>query len=61
MQLEIKIYFEDIKDSSYKVVIDYCTRIGLLSGMDNKHMAPDKALTRSELMSVLINLNEMLK
>ena len=53
--------FEDIADSPYKDAINYCVRTGLLNGIDNKHMAPKKALTRAELMSVLIRLDEKLK
>ncbi len=45
----------------YKEAINYCTRAELLYGMDNKYMAPKNALTREELMSVLIRLNEKIK
>ena len=56
-----EIAFGDIADSPYKEAINYCTRTGLLSGMNNSQMAPNKALTRAELIAVLIRLNEKLK
>ena len=54
-----EIPFIDIADSHYKAAISYCTRAGLLNGMDSTHMAPNKVLTRAELMSVLIRLNTL--
>ncbi|WP_083258487.1 S-layer homology domain-containing protein [Cellulosilyticum sp. I15G10I2] len=56
-----EIAFIDIENSTYKEAIKYCTRVGLISGMDSTHMAPSKALTRAELMSILIRLNDNLK
>lgn len=53
--------FKDITVSSYKEAINYCIRAGLLSGTDSQHMSPKKALTRAELMTILIRLNEKLK
>lgn len=61
MTVRDEVDFVDIADSPYKESINYCTRVGLLSGMDSTHMAPKKALTRAELMSVLIRLDEKLR
>ena len=56
-----EIAFEDIADSPYKDALNYCVRVGLLYGIDSSHMVPTKVLTRAELMSVLIRLNNKLK
>ena len=53
--------FEDIADSPYNKAINYCIRVGLFNGTDSKHMNAEKALTRAELMTILIRLNEKLK
>ena len=52
--------FTDIEESPYKEAIVYCNQVGLLKGMNNGKMAPDKTLTRAEMMIVLSKLNELL-
>ncbi len=54
------IAFTDMEDSPYKEAIDYCVSVGLISGMSATTMSPQKALTRAELMTVLIRLNSLL-
>ncbi len=56
-----EVTFNDIENSEYKEAIHYCVRAGLLSGVDSKHIAPEKVLTRAELISVLIRLNDLLE
>ncbi|MGL4344878.1 MAG: leucine-rich repeat protein, partial [Cellulosilyticaceae bacterium] len=55
-----EIIFEDIADSPYKEAVDYCTRVGILNGIDPNRMAPQKVLTRAELMSVLTRLVQVM-
>ena len=56
-----EIAFADIENSPYKEAINYCVRVGLISGVDSCHMAPKKDLTRAELMTILIRLHEKLR
>lgn len=55
------INFVDTQNSSYKEAIDYCVRAGLLKGVSANKMQPEKALTRAELMTVLVRLNDLMK
>lgn len=55
------VEFEDVQQSPYQKAIRYCIETGLLNGVSQKKMLPQKALTRAELMTVLIRLNEVLK
>ncbi|ONI40298.1 hypothetical protein AN640_08775, partial [Candidatus Epulonipiscium fishelsonii] len=52
--------FIDIFASPYKDAIDYCVETGLLFGVSQNEMAPNKVLTRAELATVLVRLNEKL-
>ncbi|MDF2613931.1 MAG: hypothetical protein K0S71_1717 [Clostridia bacterium] len=52
--------FKDIKDTKYKEAIDYCVATGLLNGANKDEMLPEKALTRAELMIVLIRLDKLI-
>lgn len=53
--------FKDTQNSAYQEAMNYCVATGLLNGTDNNTMAPQKALTRAELMTILIRLDKMLK
>lgn len=55
------VKFEDVQQSPYQKAIKYCIETGLLNGVSQNKMSPQKALTRAELMAVLIRLNELLK
>lgn len=55
------VVFKDTGDNPYNEAIDYCVRAGLLNGTSKDTMAPQKPLTRAELMTVLIRLNDVLK
>lgn len=52
--------FEDVASSPYQKALQYCVRVGLLNGVSSKEMAPNKILTRAEMMTVLIRLNKSL-
>lgn len=56
-----KIAFVDTKNHSYSSAIDYCVQVGLLVGTASDTMSPDKALTRAELMSIVVRLDDMLQ
>lgn len=55
------INFIDTQNSAYKEAIDYCVRAGLLKGTSANKMEPERALTRAELMTVLVRLNDLMK
>lgn len=55
------IEFQNVQQSPYQEAIKYCIETGLLNGVSQNKMLPQKALTRAELMAVLIRLNELLK
>lgn len=52
--------FEDVKDSAYEEAIAYCVQAGLLKGTGYQRMQPQKAVTRAELMQILIRLDASL-
>ena len=54
------IAFQDVENSPYKEAIDYCTSVDLLFGTSKTTMEPHRALTRAEMMTVIIKLNELL-
>jgi hypothetical protein len=54
------ISFKDIEESPYREAIEYCNRVGLLNGTGENQMLPKKALTRAELMIVVMKLNDKL-
>ena len=53
--------FEDTLTSPYKEAIDYCISVGLFNGTSNTTMSPQKALTRAEMMTVVMRLNDLLQ
>ncbi|MDF2614077.1 MAG: S-layer protein [Clostridia bacterium] len=53
--------FTDTINSPYKEAISYCVSLGLLNGTGERTMSPQKALSRAELMTVLIRLNDLLR
>ena len=53
--------FTDTLGSPYQEAINYCVQSGLLNGISEDKMAPEKALTRAELMAVLVRLNHCFK
>ncbi len=55
MDEELKEYI-DIQDSEYKAALEFCIKGGILTGIDDVHMAPEKEVTRAELMTILIRL-----
>lgn len=55
------VNFEDIADSDYQEAMIYCIQTGLLKGVNQTIMAPEKPLTRAELMMVLIRMNTFLQ
>lgn len=58
--VRIPIAFQDVENSPYKEAIDYCTSVDLLLGTSETTMEPHRALTRAEMMTVIIKLNELL-
>lgn len=58
---EMGTQFSDIQESSYQEALVYCVETGILQGVGKEMMLPQKALTRAELMTVLIRLDELLK
>ncbi|ONI42450.1 hypothetical protein AN639_12375 [Candidatus Epulonipiscium fishelsonii] len=52
--------FIDIDNSPYNEAITYCIETGLLCGISQNEMAPNKMLTRAELAAVLVRLDEKL-
>lgn len=53
--------FVDLEGSPYEKALKYCVRAGLLNGVSKTHIAPEKSLTRAEMMTILIRLNESLE
>ena len=53
--------FSDVEDSPYAAAIDFCVKAGLLSGMGDGTMGVDAPITRAQLMSVLIRMNDCLE
>ncbi|MEG0319419.1 MAG: S-layer homology domain-containing protein [Niameybacter sp.] len=54
-------YFTDTVYSEYEAGIDYCVRTGLLEGTTASTMEPNKAVTRAEMMTILMRLDGALK
>lgn len=52
--------FTDVGASSYKEAIDYCVQTGLLKGVSDTEMSPEKAVTRAEMAVIIERLNELL-
>ena len=52
---ELKEY-ADVQDSEYKYGLEFCIKGGILTGIDDTHMVPQKEVTRAELMTILIRL-----
>lgn len=52
--------FTDLAYSPYEAALKYCVGMGLLNGISESQMAPEKSLTRDEMMTVLIRLNKVL-
>lgn len=52
--------FEDMKAATYKEALSYCYEVGLLEGVTDQKVAPQKALTRAEMMMILTRLNVLL-
>lgn len=53
--------FTDIGKYKHQNAINYCISTGILKGVSETTIEPEKPLTRAELMTVLIRLDEMLK
>ncbi len=53
--------FEDTKETMYEEALKYCYETGVLEGVAEGTMAPQKELTRAEMMVVLMRLNTLLK
>ncbi|OON91825.1 MAG: hypothetical protein ATN32_02215 [Candidatus Epulonipiscium fishelsonii] len=53
--------FIDISKSLYEEAIQYCAKTGLLYGTSQNTMSPNNILTRAELVTVAVRLNDILK
>lgn len=53
--------FLDWEACTNKEAVQYCVELGLMKGYPDKTIAPNRALTRAELMSVLARLSILLK
>lgn len=53
--------FIDLDGSSYKEAINYCVQTGLLKGVSETKMNPEKAVTRAELTVIIERLNTLLQ
>ena len=52
--------FTDVSGTKYEEAINYCLEKGLLVGMTETTMEPERAVTRAELIGVLMRLHELL-
>ncbi|WP_338555832.1 pectinesterase family protein [Paenibacillus sp. KS-LC4] len=52
--------FADIASSPYREGIEYSVRAGLLNGVSASTMEPDRALTRAEMIAIIVRLSERL-
>lgn len=52
--------FADIASSPYREGIEYSVRVGLLYGVSASTMEPDRALTRAEMIAIIVRLSERL-
>ena len=53
------VSFIDIAQSPHKEAIIYCVQTGILNGVNKEFMLPEKALTRAELMVILVRMNDI--
>lgn len=53
--------FKDWSLCTNKEAVQYCVEIGVMTGYPDQTIAPDKSLTRAELMSVLLRIDSLLK
>lgn len=53
--------FADNGETAYKEALAYCYETGLLEGVTSEQMAPQKILTRAEMMVILTRLSQLLK
>ncbi|MEG1296819.1 MAG: S-layer homology domain-containing protein [Niameybacter sp.] len=53
--------FSDMAQSPYQEALIYCAQAGVLNGVEEDKMCPEKALTRAEFMTVLVRLDALLK
>ena len=58
---EREIHFDDIQTSPYEEALIYCVETDVLNGVGDSIMVPGKALTRAELMTILVRLDTLLK
>ena len=56
-----EVSFKDIEQSPYKEALVYCIQTGILNGVTEELMLPEKALTRAELMVILMRMNDILQ
>ena len=56
-----EVSFKDIEKSTYEAALVYCVQVGILNGVTKELMLPEKALTRAELVVVLMRMNDLLQ
>lgn len=56
-----KVSFKDIAQSPYEEALVYCVQTGILNGITDELMMPEKSLTRAELMVILMRMNDILQ
>lgn len=56
----LQLSFVDEANISYKQEVQYCVSLGLFYGDNTGHFLPDKKITRAELVSVLLRLDDLL-
>lgn len=58
---KVESKFKDLEKSKYQDALLYCVEEGILQGINETQLAPQKVLTRAELMTILIRLNNQFK
>nr|WP_307990702.1 CehA/McbA family metallohydrolase [uncultured Niameybacter sp.] len=57
----VSMTFTDLQGSPYEEALLYCVETGILKGVSSDRIEPYKALTRAELMTILVRLDGLLK
>lgn len=50
--------YKDIQNSPYKKALEYVAKVGLMGGTSSTEMSPLKPVTRGELMTILIRIDD---
>lgn len=54
------VNFADIEGSKYKEALTYCYQVGLMKGISDNQMAPNKEVTRAEMTTIMMRLNGLI-